>query len=84
MMKEHVWHELDTKPLVRAMVGKASVQFLMGDLEDALCTYERVLEMDPGGGNGARFAYRDLLRVLKRSKELSGLCKRYPDLKGRG
>ena len=69
--------------LVRATVGKASVQFLMGDLEDALCTYERVLEMDPGDGNGARFACRDLLRVLKRSQKLTGLYKRYPDLKGR-
>ena len=84
MMKEDVWDELDAGPLVRAMVGKASVQFLMGDLEDALCTYERVLEMDPEDGNGARFAYRDLLRVLKRSKELTGLYKRYPDLEGRG
>jgi len=84
MTKEDVWHELDAGPLVRAMVGKANVQFLMGDLEDALCTYERVLGMDPEDGNGARFAYRDLLRVLKRSKELTGLYKRYPDLKGRG
>jgi hypothetical protein len=84
MKKVDVWHELDNGPLVRAMVGKASVQFLMGDLEDALCTYERVLEMDPEDGNGARFAYRDLLRVLKRSKELTGLYKRYPDLKGQG
>jgi len=76
-----VMDKLDIGPLLRAMIGSAKIKLIIGDLRGAKELFEDVLLHDKKDRFGARYAYRDVLKVLKKTKELTTLYEQYPELK---
>jgi tetratricopeptide (TPR) repeat protein len=75
----HFWGILETRPFMRAMQGLASIQWELGQPEEAERNFRELLRLNPGDNQGIRFMLLNLLMELGQDDQARALLKEYPD-----
>jgi tetratricopeptide (TPR) repeat protein len=73
------WGILETRPYMRSLEGLASALWVLGEREQALSHYRRMLELNPGDNQGVRYVLAGCLLDEGLDEELGDLLKRYED-----
>lgn len=73
------WSILETRPYLRACYGLAICQWSLGEHDEALGTYRRILEFNPVDNQGARYTLAGCLLHDGRSDELGALLRKYEE-----
>lgn len=75
----HYWLALETRPYLRAIVGRAVVLERMGREADAVDAFEHALALDPEDHIGARYELLPLLMEGESFASADRLLEKYPD-----
>jgi tetratricopeptide (TPR) repeat protein len=73
------WGILETRPYMRAREGLARALWALGEREQALFHYRRMLELNPGDNQGARYELAGCLLDEGLDEELGKLLEQYED-----
>lgn len=71
------WGILETRPYMRALEGLASSLWVLGEREQALTHYRRLLELNPGDNQGVRYQLAGCLLEEGLDEELGELLEQY-------
>ena len=75
----HFWGIVQTRPYMRALGGLANAHRAVGNFGEAIRTWQRMLELNPGDNQGVRDLLAPALMVVGRDADLSALFAQYPD-----
>lgn len=75
----HFWSVLETRPYMRAREGFALCLWELGQREEAVENYRRMLELNPEDNQGIRHELADCLLALGRDEQLGELLGRYEE-----
>ena len=78
----HFWSMVETRPYMRAMAGQAEAFLLVGQRDDAISTWHRMIELNPGDNQGVRDFLVSSLLGEKRTEEVGKLLEQYGDSGG--
>lgn len=73
------WGILETRPYMRAREGLASSLWVLGEREQALSHYRRLLELNPGDNQGVRYQLAGCLLEEGLDEELGELLGQYEE-----
>lgn len=73
------WELLETRPYMRALVGKANCLWRLKRVDEAIEIYQELLRLNPGDNQGIRYILVDLFLGLKRVDEVEKLLTSYDD-----
>jgi tetratricopeptide (TPR) repeat protein len=73
------WGILETRPYMRALEGLASSLWVLGEREQALAHYRRLLELNPNDNQGVRYELAGYLLEEGLDEELGELLGQYED-----
>jgi tetratricopeptide (TPR) repeat protein len=73
------WGILETRPYMRALEGLASSLWILGEREQALAHYRRILELNPGDNQGVRYELAGSLLEEGLDEELGELLEQYEE-----
>src|SRR5215210_1502327 len=73
------WGILETRPYMRAREGLASALWALGEREQALAHYRRLLELNPGDNQGVRYQLAGCLLEEGLDEELGELLGQYKE-----
>lgn len=73
------WGILETRPYMRALEGLASSLWVLGEREQALAHYRRLLELNPGDNQGVRYELAGCLLEERLDEELGELLGQYEE-----
>ncbi|HEV8045614.1 MAG TPA: hypothetical protein VGP38_10560 [Rubrobacter sp.] len=73
------WGILETRPYMRAREGLASTLWVLGEREQALSHYRRILELNPNDNQGVRYELAGCLLEEELDEELGGLLEQYEE-----
>lgn len=73
------WGILEARPYMRALEGLASSLWVLGEREQALTHYRRLLELNPGDNQGVRYQLAGCLLEEGLDEELGGLLEQYEE-----
>jgi tetratricopeptide (TPR) repeat protein len=73
------WGILETRPYMRALEGQASTLWVLGQREQALAHYRRLLELNPGDNQGVRYQLAGCLLEEGLDEELGELIEQYEE-----
>lgn len=73
------WGILETRPHMRALEGLASSLWVLGEREQALAHYRRLLELNPGDNQGVRYELAGCLLEEGLDEELGELLEQYEE-----
>jgi tetratricopeptide (TPR) repeat protein len=68
-----------SRPFMRALMGLATTQMGVGDLEPAIATFQELLRLDPADSRGARLYLLPSLMGTDRDKEALALLGAFPN-----
>lgn len=75
----HFWGIVETRPYMRALQTLASVLWVYGEPEETIAIYQKMLELNPGDNQGARYNLLDALLLMRRHDEAKALLDAYDD-----
>ena len=75
----HFWGMIETRPYMRAMMGLAITFYTVGQRDDAISTWQRMIDLNPGDNQGARELLVDALLREQRTAEAGDLLDHYED-----
>ncbi len=64
------WARLETRPFMRALLGRAQLLMQRGEYEGARRDMEELLELNPGDNQGVRYSYLELLLLSRADRDL--------------
>ncbi len=73
------WGILETRPYMRALEGLASSLWVLGEREQALAHYRRLLELNPSDNQGVRYQLAGCLLEEGLDEELGELLEQYEE-----
>ena len=73
------WGILETRPYMRSLEGLASSLWALGEREQAVAHYRRLLELNPGDNQGVRYQLADGLLEEGLDEELGELLGQYEE-----
>jgi tetratricopeptide (TPR) repeat protein len=73
------WGILETRPYMRALEGLAHSLWVLGEREQALAHYRRILELNPGDNQGVRYQLAGSLFEEGLDEELGELLEQYEE-----
>lgn len=73
------WGILETRPYMRALEGLASSLWVLGEREQAITHYRRLLELNPNDNQGVRYELAGCLLDEGLDEELGELLEQYED-----
>jgi tetratricopeptide (TPR) repeat protein len=75
--KGYFWGLLETRPYMRALEGAARCQWILGNKDASLRSYQKLLELNPHDNQGIRYVLADLYQGYRDDKELKQLLRQY-------
>ena len=75
----HFWGILETRPYMRSLEGLAEALWVLGEREQAIGYYHRMLELNPQDNQGVRYRLAECLLYEGLDEELGELLKDYED-----
>ncbi len=73
------WGLLETRPYMRALAGLAQAYRTSGQLDEAIRTWQRMLELNPNDNQGMRDVLAAVLMEQGRDADATALMAKYPD-----
>ena len=73
------WGILETRPYMRALEGLANSLWVLGEREQALAHYHRILSLNPGDNQGVRYQLAGSLLEEGLDEELGELLQQYEE-----
>lgn len=75
----HFWGVTETRPYMRARLGLAETQWILGHRDDAIAHAQALLRLNPDDNQGVRYALAHWLLQERRFEELEQLFHQYED-----
>jgi tetratricopeptide (TPR) repeat protein len=77
--KGHFWGIVETRPYLRALMGKAQSLWGLGEREKSIAVYQEMIDLNPNDNQGVRDVLLSGLIELQKDDEARKLLKRYKD-----
>ncbi|MBE0410225.1 MAG: hypothetical protein IBX69_10890 [Anaerolineales bacterium] len=75
--KGHFWGLLETRPYMRALEGAARCLWILDKKEEAIQSYQKLLDLNPNDNQGIRYILADLYQDYRADKELEHLISQF-------
>jgi tetratricopeptide (TPR) repeat protein len=75
--KGYFWGLLETRPYMRSLEGAARCQWILGNKDESLRSYQQLLELNPNDNQGIRYVLADLYQGYRADKELEQLLHQF-------
>jgi tetratricopeptide (TPR) repeat protein len=73
------WGILETRPYMRSLEGLAASLWALGEREESISHYRRMLELNPNDNQGVRYELASCLLEEERDEELGELLEQYEE-----
>jgi tetratricopeptide (TPR) repeat protein len=75
--KGYFWGLLETRPYMRALEGVARCLWILGNKDESIRNYQKLLELNPNDNQGIRYVLADLYQGYRADKELEQLIRQF-------
>ena len=75
--EEHFWEDVDTRPYMRALLAYADLLWAIGDRDEAIDVYQKMLRLNPNDNQGVRHVLAYLFAEADRDDVFEELLETY-------